>query len=425
MAMDVPRGKEVARRKLIRRIVYIVLLVAAIPLITWGLSRLKPAAPSVDRATVWIDAVKRGPMVRDVRGLGTLVVEQYMWVPAEFESRVEKINFLPGATLHTNDVLMVLSNHDMELTAKDLEWQIKAAQANLENLRVQLQTQQLAQRATTEQVKSDMEQAELQQDRDSQLTKLGLKSDLDTKLSVAKWQELKGRYALSKEQLDISDKSIQAQMDAAKVEIEKLQAAYQLKKEQVEQLTIRSGADGTLTQLGATATPLEVGMRVAPGTILAKIAQPNKLKATLKIPETQVKDVAIGQVASIDTRNGIIPGHVSRIDPAAVNGTVDVDVKLEGALPPGARPDLSVDGTITLERLADVMYVGRPVVGQPGAKITLFRLDADSKEAQRVPVSLGRSSVNNIEVVDGLKVGDQVILSDMSAQDQYNRIRLN
>ncbi len=425
MAMDVPRGKEVARRKLIRRIIYIVILVAAIPLITWGLSRLKPAAPSVDRATVWIDTVKRGPMVRDVRGLGTLVVEQYMWVPAEFESRVEKINFLPGATLHTNDVLMVLSNHDMELAAKDLEWQIKAAQANLVNLRVQLQTQQLAQKATTEQVKSDMEQAELQSDRDSQLTKLGLKSDLDTKLSVAKYEELKGRYALSKEQLDISDKSIQAQMDAQKVEIEKLQAGYELKKEQVDQLVIRSGTDGTLTQLGATATPLEVGMRVAPGTILAKIAQPNKLKATLKIPETQVKDVAIGQVASIDTRNGIIPGHVSRIDPAAVNGTVDVDVTLEGPLPQGARPDLSVDGTITLERLANVVYVGRPVVGQPGAKITLFKVDPDNKGAERIPVSLGRSSVNNIEVLDGLKVGDQVILSDMSSQDQYNRIRLN
>jgi HlyD family secretion protein len=425
MAMDVPRGKEVARRKLIRRIVYIALLVAAIPLITWGLSRLKPAAPSVDRATVWIDTVKRGPMVRDVRGLGTLVVEQYMWIPAEFESRVDKINFLPGATVHPNDVIMVLSEPQMELDAADLEWQIKAAQANLENLRVTLQTQQLAQKATTEQVKSDMEQAQLQSDRDSQLTKLGLKSDLDTKLSVAKSEELKGRYALSKEQLDISDKSIQAQMDAQRVQIEKLEAAYKLKKQQVEQLTIRSATDGTLTQLGTTAMPLEVGMRVAPGTILAKIAQPNKLKATLKIPETQVKDVAIGQTASIDTRNGIIPGHVSRIDPAAVNGTVDVDVALEGALPPGARPDLSVDGTITLEKLTDVVYVGRPVVGQPGAKITLFKLDTEDKEAQRVPVSLGRSSVNNIEVVDGLKVGDQVILSDMSAQDAYNRIRLN
>jgi HlyD family secretion protein len=425
MAMDVPRGKEVARRKLIRRIVYIVILLAAIPLITWGLSRLKPAAPSVDGATVWRDTVKRGPMVRDVRGLGTLVVEQYMWIPAEFESRVDKINFLPGATVHPNQVIMVLSEPDMELAAADLEWQIKAAQANLENLRVTLETQQLAQKATTEQVKSDMEQAQLQSDRDSQLTKLGLKSDLDTKLSVAKWQELKGRYALSKEQLDISDKSIQAQMDAQKVQIEKLEAAYKLKKQQVEELTIRSTTEGTLTQLGTTAMPLEVGMRVAPGTILAKIAQPNKLKATLKIPETQVKDVAIGQVASIDTRNGIIPGHVSRIDPAAVNGTVDVDVTLEGALPPGARPDLSVDGTITLERLTDVMYVGRPVVGQPGAKISLFKLDQDGKEAQRVNVTLGRSSVNNIEVVDGLKVGDQVILSDMSAQDAYNRIRLN
>jgi HlyD family secretion protein len=425
MAMDVPRGKEVARRKLIRRIVYIVLLVAAIPLITWGLSRLKPAAPSVDGATVWRDTVKRGPMVRDVRGLGTLVVEQYMWIPADSDGRVEKINFLPGAAIHPNDVLMVLHNPDMELAATDLEWQIKAAQANLENLRVTLESQQLAQKATTEQVKSDMEQAQLQADRDAQLTKLGLKSDLDTKLSVAKYQELKGRYALSKEQLDISDKSIQAQMDAQKVDIEKLEAAYTLKKQQVDQLTIRSSTDGTLTQLGTTAMPLEVGMRVTPGTILAKIAQPHKLKATLKIPETQVKDVAIGQVASIDTRNGIIPGHVSRIDPAAVNGTVDVDVSLDGPLPPGARPDLSVDGTITLERLADVLYVGRPVTGQPGAKITLFKVDSDGKEAQRVPVTLGRASVNNIEVVDGLKVGDQVILSDMSAQDAYNRIRLN
>src|SRR5579862_2522317 len=423
--MDVPRGKEVARRKLMRRIVVIILVLAAIPLITWGLSRLKPAAPSVDAATVWKDTVKRGPMVRDVRGLGTLVVEQYMWVPAEFESRVEKINFLPGASVHPNQVIMVLSNPDMDLAAADLEWQIKAAEANLDNLRVTLETQQLAQKASTEQVKSDMEQAKLQSDRDSELTKLGLKSDLDTKLSVAKYQELKGRYALSKEQLDISDKSIKAQVEAQKVQIEKLEAAYKLKKQQVEELTIRSTTEGTLTQLGTTAMPLEVGMRVAPGTILAKIAQPNKLKATLKIPETQVKDVAIGQVASIDTRNGIIPGHVSRIDPAAVNGTVDVDVSLEGQLPPGARPDLSVDGTITLERLAEVVYVGRPVVGQPGAKITLFKLDGEGKEAQRVPVSLGRESVNNIEVVDGLKVGDQVILSDMSAQDAYNRIRLN
>jgi HlyD family secretion protein len=423
--MDIPRGKEVARRKVIRRIIFIAIIIAAIPLITMGLSRLKPAAPSVERGTVWIDSVKRGRMVREVRGLGTLVVEEFMWIPAAFDSRVEKINFLPGAKVHANDVVMVLSNPQMQLDATDLEWQIKQAEANYENLRVMLQTQQLAQRAATEEVKSDMEQAELTADRDTELTRLGFKSALDTKLSVAKWQELKGRYALSKEQLDISGQAIQAQLDAQKVQIEKLRAAYKLKKDQVDELVIRAGAEGTLTQLGTSAMPLEVGMRVAPGTILAKIAQPNRLKATLKIPETQAKDVAIGQAASIDTRNGIIPGHVARIDPAAVNGTVDVDVKLEGQLPSGARPDLSVDGTVTIERLTDVVYVGRPVIGQPGAKITLFKLDPDSKEAQRVAVTLGRSSVNTIEVVDGLKVGDQVILSDMSAQDSFNRIRLN
>ena len=422
--MDVPRGKEVARRKLIRRIIFIALIVAAIPLITWGLSRLKPAAPSVDRATVWIDTVKRGPMLREVRGLGTLVVEEFIWIPAAFDSRVEKMNVLPGSKVHPNDIIMVLSNPQMELDMADLEWQIKQAQANYDNLQVQLQTQQLAQQAVTEQVQSDMEQAGLQADRDRALNKLDLKADLDAKLSEAKWNELKGRLSLSKKQLEISNQAIKAQLDAQKILIEKTRAAYALKKQQVEQLTIRTPVEGTVTVLGTPTTPLEVGMRVAPGAILAKIAQPNKLKATLKIPETQVKDVAIGQVASIDTRNGIIPGHVTRIDPASVNGTVDVDVKLEGEAP-GMRPDLSVDGTITIERLADVVFVGRPVIGQPGAKITLFKLDGDNKEAQRVPVSLGRSSVNTIEVTDGLKVGDQVILSDMSAQDAFNRIRLN
>src|SRR5580658_1684967 len=363
-------------------------------------------------------------MLREVRGLGTLVVEEYIWIPATFESRVEKINFLPGAKVHPNDVVMILSNPQMDLDATNAEWQIKQADANYDNLKVQLATQQLAQKATTEQVKSDMEQAELQTDRDQQLTKLGLKSEIDAKLSAAKAEELKGRYALSKEQLDISSQSTKAQLDALKVQIEQLQATYKLKKEQVEQLVIRAGVEGTVTQLGTATTILEVGMRVAPGTILAKIAQPNRLKATLKIPETQVKDVALGQVAAIDTRNGIIPGHVTRIDPAAVNGTVDVDVKLEGEAP-GMRPDLSVDGTITIEKLADVVYVGRPVIGQPDAKITLFKLDPDGKEAQRVPVQLGRSSVNTIEIKSGLNVGDTVILSDMSAQDAYNRIRLN
>jgi HlyD family secretion protein len=378
----------------------------------------------VDRATVWIDSVKRGPMLREVRGLGTLVVEEYNWIPAQFESRVEKLNFLPGAKLHPNDVIMVLKNPQMEQDVADLEAQIKQAQAVYDNLKVTLETARLAQEAITEQVQSDMNQAGLQADRDKQLNKLDLKSDIDATLSAAKWEDLKKRYDLSKKQLDINIESVKAQLENQKVAIENLKEKYKLKKEQVDELTIRAGVEGTLQQLGTTALPLEQGMRVQPGTILAKIAQPNRLKATLKIPETQAKDVAIGQVAQVDTRNGIIPGHVTRIDPASTNGTVDVDVKLEGHAD-GMRPDLSVDGTITIERLADVVYVGRPVIGQPGAKIMLFKLDPDSKEAQKVPVTLGRSSVNTIEVVDGLKVGDQVVLSDMSAQDAYNRIRLN
>jgi HlyD family secretion protein len=422
--MDVPRGKEVARKKLIKRIALIAVIVAAIPLITWGLSRLKPAAPSVDRATVWIDTVKRGPMMREVRGLGTLVVEEYNWIPAQFDSRVEKLNFLPGAKLHPNDVIMILKNPQMEQDVADLDAQIKQAQSVYDNLKVTLETARLAQEAITEQVQSDMNQAALQADRDKQLNKLDLKSDIDAQLSAAKWEDLKKRYDLSKKQLDINMESVKAQLENQRVAIENLKEKFKLKKEQVDELTIRAGVEGTLQQLGTTALPLEQGMRVQPGTILAKIAQPNRLKATLKIPETQAKDVAIGQVASIDTRNGIIPGHVTRIDPASTNGTVDVDVKLEGHAD-GMRPDLSVDGTVTIERLADVVYVGRPVTGQPGAKIMLFKLDPDGKEAQKVPVTLGVSSVNTIQVMDGLKVGDQVVLSDMSAQDAYNRIRLN
>jgi HlyD family secretion protein len=422
--MDVPRGKEVARKKLIKRIALIAVIVAAIPLITWGLSRLKPAAPSVDRATVWIDSVKRGPMLREVRGLGTLVVEEYNWIPAQFESRVEKLNFLPGAKLHPSDVIMILKNPQMEQDVADLDAQIKQAQSVYDNLKVTLETARLAQEATTEQVQSDMNQAALQADRDKQLNKLDLKSDIDAQLSAAKSEDLKKRYDISKKQLDINMESVKAQLENQRVAIENLKEKYKLKKEQVDELTIRAGVEGTLQQLGTTALPLEQGMRVQPGTILAKIAQPNRLKATLKIPETQAKDIAIGQVASIDTRNGIIPGHVTRIDPASTNGTVDVDVKLEGHAD-GMRPDLSVDGVVTIERLADVVYVGRPVTGQPGAKIMLFKLDPDGKEAQKVAVTLGVSSVNTIQVVDGLKVGDQVVLSDMSAQDAYNRIRLN
>jgi HlyD family secretion protein len=318
-----------------------------------------------------------------------------------------------------------LTNPQLELDAVDAEWQVKAAEATYTDLRVKLEQGKLQQEATTAQVQTDYVKAKLEADLEERLGKDGLTSELKMKQTRATADELANRFKIETKRYDISGESIEAQLAAQKVQIEKLRAAWKLKKQQVDQLTVRAGTTGVLQQLGATpTTPIEEGQRVPAGTILAKIAQPWKLKAELKIPETQAKDILAGQLASIDTRNGVIDGRVSRIDPAVQNGTVTVDVHLDGQLPAGARPDLSVDGTVELERLNDVLYVGRPVSGQPNSTITLFRLDPNSHEALRVPVKLGRASVNTIEVVDGLKVGDQVILSDMTTWDSHNRIEL-
>ncbi len=417
--MDIQR-KGAGRKKLIRRITIATIALITIPLVTWGLSRLKPAAPTVERSTVWIDQVKRGPMLRQVRGLGTLVAEDVVQIPAQFLGRVEKRMVLPGVNVTPDTILLVLSNPDMELSANDYEWQVKQAQANYQDLKVKLESQRLDQESLVSKTQSDYTQAKLTLDRDRQLQKLDLKPDLEVKLSEAKFQETQDRLANEKKRLAIQGDSLKAQLDVQRVQIEKLQAAYELKKKQYQQMTIRAGTTGVLKEVN-----VEVGQQVSPGAVLAKVVQPWRLKAELKIPETQVKDITIGQDASIDTRNGIIPGKVMRIDPAALNGTVTVDVKLMGDLPAGARPDLSVDGTIEIERLADVKYVGRPVFGQPNSQITLFRLEDEGKYATRVPVKLGRTSVNTIEILDGLRVGDQVILSDMSTWDAQNRIRLN
>ncbi|MBI3279916.1 MAG: efflux RND transporter periplasmic adaptor subunit, partial [Acidobacteria bacterium] len=412
--MDVPRiGAR--RNKIIRRTIAAVILVCAIPLITWGLSRLKPAAPTVELATVWPDTVKRGPMIRQVRGLGTLVPEDVLWIPADSDGRVERIYVRPGAQVKPDTILIELSNPDLELSANDLEWQVKAAEAAYTDLRVRLESQKLDQQANTARVQSEYVQAKLKADLEEQLRKEGLTSELNQKLTRATADELANRHELEKKRLEISSESIEAQLAAQRVQIQKLRAQYELKKTQVVQLKVRAGTAGVLQQLGIDQThPIEVGQRVTPGTILAKIAQPWKLKAELKIPETQAKDILIGQLAEIDTRNGIIRGRASRIDPAVQNGTVTVDVRLEGELPAGARPDLSVDGTIELERLNDVIYVGRPVFGQQNSTVSLFRIDSSGKEAQRVQVKFGRTSVNTIEVLEGLRVGDRVILSDMS-----------
>jgi HlyD family secretion protein len=417
--MDIKR-EGVTRRKRIRLAIYSVFVVGALGLITLRLYKLQPAAPSVERATIWVDAVKRGPMLRDVKGIGTLLPEDIVWIPANSDGQVDKVLVKSGAQVKPDTILVVLSNPDMELAANDLDWQIKQAEADLADTRVKLESQRLDQQSLVASVASDLKQAEITKDKDQQLLKMQLKSEIDAKLSTSRWEQLKQKSEIEQKRLEIMSESITAQTDAKKVQIEKLRADRERKKQQVAELTVRAGIEGVVQEI-----TLQPGQRVKTSDVLAKVAQPWKLKAEIKIAETQAKDVLLGQAAQIDTRNGIIPGHVIRIDPNVVNGTRTVDCKLDGPLPPGAVPDLSVDGTIELERLADVVYVGRPVFGQPNSQVSLFKLDEDGKGANRVTVKLGRSSVNSIEVVEGLKVGDQVVLSDMSAQDQNPRIRLN
>jgi HlyD family secretion protein len=356
-----------------------------------------------------------------VRGLGALKPEEIHWIAAAQDSRVATIVRRAGIDpVKANDVILTLSDPDLELEAEKAEWTMKQDEANLANLKVKLESDKLDQRAQLAELESQYTQAKLNADRDLELTRLNLLSDLTSKLSVDQANQLQSRVALQKQRLAIADDSIKAQIEAQEVVVQSSRAAYELKRKQVDQLTIRAGIDGVLQEVD-----VEVGQRVAAGTILAKVADPTKLKAVLQIPETQMKSVRIGLDASIDTRNGIIPGRVIRIDPAATNGTVAVDVALLGPLPPGARAELSVDGTIQIEHLSDVISVDRPVSGEQDTTIGLFKIDPDGKGATRVNVKLGIASVNRIEVKDGLKVGDRVILSDMSQYDSYQRIRLN
>lgn len=417
--MDIPR-KISKRGRLIRRILIGVLALAALSVTTIVLSRLKPAPPSVERATVWIDTVKRGPMMRQVRGLGTLVPEEIRWIPATSEARVEQIVLRPGAVVKTTSIILELSNPELQQAALDAEMQWKAGEADLANLKVQLQSDLLNRQADAAKVQADYQQAKLRADADRELLKEGLTADLSAKLSASAAEELANRNKVEKERLAMVGESSRARLSAQEARVSQLRAAYQLKRQQVEQLHVRAGIDGVLQQV-----PVEVGQRVAPGTNLARVADPTRLKAEVKIAETQAKDIQIGQDASIDTRNGIVSGRVTRIDPAVQNGTVTVDVTLEGPLPKGARPDLSVDGTIELERLNDVLYVGRPAFGQEKSTVGIFKLVEIGKEAVRTQVKLGRSSVNTVEILNGLREGDQVILSDMSQWDSHDRIRLN
>jgi HlyD family secretion protein len=402
-----------------RRIGYIAAAVVLIPLVTYALSRLKPAAPSVDSGTVWTGTVKRGPMLRDVRGLGTLVPETIRLIPAVTDGQVQTRYLLPGTPVKANTVIFDLINPQLQQETLDAEYQLKGAQAAYEQTKAQLQNQLMDKRTSAASISSQYRTAEMVRQTKEQLGANGLAPELDVKTAQVQAEELAKENDLAQKEVETFDNSISAQLAVQEATVNQKHAMYELKKSQMDQLHIRPGIDGMLQELD-----VEVGQKVTMGTVLARVAQPTHLKAQLKIAETQAKDILIGQKATVDTHNGIIPGHVTRIDPAVVNGTVTVDVGLDGPLPTGARPDLSVEGTVEIERLADVLFVERPVHGEANSTVGIFKVVDDGKEATRVQVQLGRTSVNTVEIVKGLEIGDKVILSDMSAWDNYDRVQL-
>jgi HlyD family secretion protein len=416
--MDIPRPSN-ARAKMIRRIVLGTAAVLLIGGVTYGLSRLRPAAPSVDRATVWSDEVKRGPMLRELRGIGTLIPEDIHWIPAQTEGQVDRIVLKPGAIVKSDSIILELSNLTLKRDVLDAKYQLKAAEADYANLKVQVNSELLNQKAAEAAVRSEYEQAKIQHAVDEKLAAEGIGSTVTAELSKVKEEQLGVRIQLEAERTKNTADAAQARLQAQASHVDQQRALYELRHAELEALHVRAGLNGVLQLV-----PVEVGQHVLPGTNLARVADPKKLKAEIKVAETQAKDAVIGQKATIDTRNGVVAGHVSRIDPSVQNGTVTMDIAIDGPLPDGARPDLSVDGTIEVENLKDVLYVGRPVHGASQSTISLFKLTPDGSEATRVNVKLGRSSVNTVEILQGLQVGDRVILSDMSQWDNYDRVRL-
>lgn len=417
--MDIPR-KSSSHKRQVTVGLYAVVGLCVVAGITFGLLRMKPAAPGVERATLYIDTVKRGPMLRQVRGQGTLVPEEIRIIAASTQGRVERVLAQPGMSVSADTVLIELSNPELQQSVVDVEYQVRAAEADYNNQRVRLESDRMSQQAAAASVRAEYEQAKIQLDTDEMLAKDGLVPALTLKLSRVKLNELSNRYNIELKRLEATARAGQAQLAAQQARVSQLKAMLELKKTQAQTLRVMAGTGGVLQEM-----QVEVGQQIQPGTNLARVAEPQNLKAALKIPETQAKDIQIGQTAMIDTHNGTIPGHVLRIDPSVQQGTVTVDVALDGTLPQGARPDLSIDGTIELERLKDVLYMNRPAFGQAQATVSLFKVEADGRSAVRVQVKLGRSSVNTVEVVEGLQEGDQVILSDTSQWDASNHILLN
>jgi len=419
--MDIARP-DLARKRRRKRILYSALGLGALIVITIGLSRLKPAAPLVENP--YTDTVKRGDLPRQVRGNGTLVPEEILWIPTLSAGRVQKIMVLPGAAVKADTVLVELNNPEVEQAAFDAEWAHKAGGAELTNLRVQLDSQRLNQQASVASAQANYSNAKLEAEVNEELAKAGLVPALELKKSKAKAEELGKLLEIEQERLKISADAAQAQLAVQDAKVAQLRAQAQLKQRQVEALKIRAGLDGVLQRLGDLAN-LQEGQQLGAGTLVARVANPSRLKAEIKVAETQARDIQLNQKAIIDTRNGFVKGHVARIDPGSQNGTRTVDVALDEPLPRGAVPELGVDGTIELELLVDVMYVARPVQSQPESTVGIFKLVNGGNEAVRVPVKLGRGSVSTIEVIEGLQVGDKVILSDMSNYDAHDRVRLN
>ena len=417
--MDIPRPNA-AKEKRRKRIIIASVVVVALIGVTFALSRLKPAAPTIERNLVWVGTVARGPMVRQVRGLGTLVPEEIRWIASRTEGRVDRIVLRPGALVTPDSVILVLSNPTVVENATSAASQLKSAEAELANLKVTVEKGVLDAEAALARAKSEFEITRLQAEVNDELFKDGLVSALELRRSKVAAEDANTQYTIEQKRYAFTKEMIAPQLAVKDAEVDRIRAQAKLRRDEADALNVRAGMPGVLQVL-----PVEVGAQVQPGANIARVADPARLKAEVRIPETQAKDIQIGQNASIDTRNGIVAGRVSRVDPSVQNGTVTVDVSLTGELPKGARPDLSVDGTIELERLDDVIYVGRPAFGQERSTVNIFKLDADQVYAARVPVQLGRSSVNTIEIVSGLQPGDRVILSDMTPYDANERIRLN
>ena len=417
--VDIARSPEYKRKKKIRQIIYGVVALLVITAISVGVSRLKPAAPSVERSTIWIGTVKRGPMLREVRGSGTLVPEEIRWIPSTTQGRVETILLRPGALVKPDTVILEMSNPDLQQSVKEAQLAYQSAQAAYVNRKAELESGLLSQQSDVASIKAAATKAALTLEAQDKLYKDGLVSEIQFKQSKSDKEELENRLKIAENRLNISTQGMQSQLAPQEAEVDQKRTAYELRVRQLDDLKVKAGMNGVLQEV-----PVERGAQVAPGTNLARVADPSNLKAELRIAETQTRDIRIGQFAEVDTRNGKVKGKVSRIDPKATGGTVGVDVILEGELPAGARPDLSIDGNIQLERLDNVVYVERPAFGQENSTVGLFKLTGDG-EAIRTNVKLGRTSVNQVEILEGLQPGDQVVLSDMSAQDSFDRIRIS